>query len=115
MELIYILFVGAIILFISGLFYIKLGLQMQYLQLKQKKEVEPVSKFLLFEWADEKKRSLRWEAFLLFPMLYPIILDDDREDLLALKRQIKRSHVGIYLGIIIFIILSIYSEKVFPT
>lgn len=114
MELIYILIVGAIILFIVGLFYLKMGLQMQYLQSKQKKELEPIGRFLFFKWSDEAKRALRWEAFLLFPMLYPVVLDDKQEDLLAIKRQIKRSHIGIYIGIILFIILSIYSEKVFP-
>lgn len=114
MEIIYILFIGAIIAFIAGLFYLKMGLQMQYLQIKQKKKAEALSKFLFFDWKDEKKRSLRWEAFLLFPMLYPIVLDDEEQELLDIKKSIKRSHIGIYLGIIIFIILSIYSEKVFP-
>lgn len=86
---------------------------MQYLQSKAKKKVEPLSSFLFFDWSDGNKRSLRWEAFLLFPMLYPIVLDDEKEELLTLKQKIKRSHVGIYFGLIVFIVLSIYSEKVF--
>lgn len=113
MELLFVLLISGIILFILGLFYRKLALQMQYLQIQKKKPKEALKNFLFFDWSDAKARSLRTEAFLLFPMLYPIVLDDKNEELLDIKHRIKRHHIGIYFGIIFFIVLSIFSEKVF--
>lgn len=50
----------------------------------------------------------------MFPMLYPVVLDDKKEELNAIKRRVKRIHFGIYFMLIILIVLAIYSEKVFP-
>lgn len=95
------------------LFYRKMGLQLQYLQVKAKQKPEAISKFLFFDWSDKALRKQRWEAFLLFPMLYPVELDDEDQALLDIKYKVKRSHIGIYFALIIFIVLSIFSEKVF--
>ncbi len=69
---------------------------------------------LKFKFSDKKERQLRVQAFLLFPMLYPVLLDDPKEELNAIKRRIKRIHIGIYFLLIILVVLAIYSEKVFP-
>ncbi len=54
------------------------------------------------------------QAFLLFPMLYPVVLDDDKEELNAIKKRIKRIHIGIYFLLILLVVFGIFSEKVFP-
>lgn len=70
--------------------------------------------FFRFDISDKKARSLRWEAFLLFPMLYAVVYDDKRQELNEIKRKVKLVHVGIYLSLIALVVLGIYSEKVFP-
>lgn len=114
MQLFFILLVIFNILLMLALFVRKSGLQLQYLRLKDKKEAGKISDFLLFDYQNAAERQLRLKAFLLFPMLYPVVLDEDREELNQLKGKVKRTHVGIYLGLILFIILGVYSEKVFP-
>lgn len=98
------------------LFNRKAGLQLQYLRLKSGKPAGQISDFWRFSWRDAQARQKRWEAFLLFPMLYAVVMDDERDDLLTIKRAIKRVHILIYFSLIILVILGIYSEKVFgPT
>ncbi len=92
----------------------KSGLQLQYLNLKNRKPAGSVWDFLKFSFSDKKARQLRVQAFLLFPMLYTVLLDDDKEELNAIKKKVKRIHIGVYLMLIILIVLAIYSEKVFP-
>lgn len=92
----------------------KSGLQLQYLKLQDRKQAGSIWDFLKFNLSDKKERQLRIQAFLLFPMLYPVVADDKKEELNAIKRRIKRIHIGIYFMLIILIVLAIYSEKVFP-
>ncbi len=92
----------------------KSGLQLQYLNLKNRKPAGSVWDFLKFSFSDKKARQLRVQAFLLFPMLYTVLLDDDKEELNTIKKKVKRIHIGVYLMLIILIVLAIYSEKVFP-
>lgn len=98
------------------LFYRKMALQMQYLQIKARKKPTALKSFLFFDWKDSKERKLRQEAFLLFPMLYAITVDEDeKEELKEIKIKVKRSHVGIYFCLILFISLGVLSEKVLPS
>jgi len=102
-----------ILVAILFLFTLKAGYQLQYLRIKKGKKPGEFTDFLRFDISDPKERKLRWEAFLLFPMLYAVILDDEKESLNALKRKIKRVHIGIYLTLIALVLLGVYSEKVF--
>lgn len=86
---------------------------MQYLRVQKKRKAGKVWDYLRFSWSNEKERVERWRAFLMFPMLYAIPLDDEKEELIRIKREIKRIHILIYLVLIVLIILGIYSEKVF--
>lgn len=95
------------------LFLRKAGLQLQYLRLKKGKKPGKVSDYLSFKWSNAKEKSERWEAFLLFPMLYAVQIEDKNERLLGITKEIKRIHILIYLVLIAIIILGIYSEKVF--
>lgn len=97
------------------LFHRKMALQLQYLELKAKKTLTPIAQFLRFDWSDAKARNSRKEAFLLFPMLYGIPFEEgEREDLQQIKFKIKRSHIGIYFCLIVFISLGVLSEKILP-
>jgi len=98
-----------------ALFVRKSGLQLQYLQVQQKIQAGKIKDFLFFNLQDAQERALRLQAFLLFPMLYPVILDESKEELNEIKAKVKRTHVGIYLSLILFIILAVYSERVFPS
>lgn len=104
--------VASVMLF---LFYRKMALQMQYLQIKNRKKPSSIKSFLFFDWKDAKERQVRQEAFLLFPMLYAITIDpEEKEALRDLKLKVKRSHIGIYFCLILFISLGVLSEKVLP-
>ncbi len=113
-QIIFITLTVLLLLGILVLFLIKSGLQLQYLRLKNHRKPGSVWDFLKFSFSDEKARQQRVKAFLLFPMLYPIALDEQREELNKIKIRIKRIHMGIYALLIVLIVLAIYSEKVFP-
>lgn len=88
---------------------------MQYLEIQSGKKPSPLKDFLFFDFKDEKARGLRSEAFLLFPMLFALqIEEDEKEALKDIKYKIKRTHVGIYFCLIIFITLGILSERILP-
>lgn len=112
-QLLFIVFTLLLLLAILGLFLRKAGLQLQYLRLQRKEEAGKTADFLRFSWRNEQARAYRWQAFLMFPMLYPVALDDEDERLLEIKRKVKRTHIYIYLCLIGLIIIAIYSEKVF--
>lgn len=113
-QIIFVLLVLALLLLILLLFTIKAGFQLQYLRLKAKKKEGTVWDILKFKGKEAPDKKLRLEAFLLFPMFYPIILDEQKEELNAIKRRIKRIHIGVYVILIALIILAVYSEKIFP-
>ena len=98
-----------------SLFVRKSGLQLQYLRIQKRKAPGKIIDFVSFNWQDADQRTMRLKAFLLFPMLYPVLIDEEEEDLNLIKEKVKRSHVDIYLSLILFIILAVYSEKVFPS
>ncbi len=95
------------------LFIVKAGIQLQYLRISRKKKKGHISDFVQFDYTDAGERALRWEAFLMFPLMYAIVLDEDKEELNHLKRSVKRIHITIYILLILLIIMGVYSEKVF--
>ena len=115
LQIIFIAFILILLFLILLLFAIKAGFQLQYLKLKSRKKEGFVWDILKFASGSPADKKLRWEAFMLFPMLYPIVLDEEKQELNAIKRRIKRIHIGIYFILIVLIVLAIYSEKVFPS
>ncbi len=110
------IFITVTLLLMLGILFLygrKAALQMQYLRLKKKQKALPLSAFYRFRFSDKKARQERLEAFLLFPLMYPVVMDDSKEELLALKKRIKAIHIVIYFILVVLIILGIYSEKVF--
>jgi hypothetical protein len=111
-ALIFYIISALVVLALFALFVRKSGLQLQYLRMKKGQKAGRIQDFLQFDWSDAEERTLRLKAFLLFPMLYPIDLDEEREELNLLKSKVKRTHIGIYLALIAFILLGIFSEKI---
>jgi hypothetical protein len=115
MTLVFFSITALVITTLLFLFYRKMALQMQYLEIQAGKKPSPLKSFLSFDWSDTKARALRAEAFLLFPMLFALQIEEDEpEALKAIKYKIKRSHIGIYFCLIIFITLGILSERILP-
>lgn len=100
-----------LIFLILLLYAVKAGLQLQYLNLQNKKPKGKISDF--FRFSSEKERALRWKAFLMFPLTFSVVMDDEKEELLDLKKGVKNIHIAIYLLLALLIIMGIYSEKVF--
>jgi hypothetical protein len=114
-QFVYVFVVVALMLVMLGLFVYKAGLQLQYLRLQSKKPAGSVSDIIQFDYSNASERKSRLQAFLLFPLMYPIdIEEDEAEELKKLKLRIKKIHIGIYSLLILVIILAVYSEKVFP-
>lgn len=100
---------------ILGLFILKAGLQLQFLRIESKKDKGSITDILMFDFSDKKERAERWQAFLLFPLMYPIVYhEDEAEELVAIKRKVKRINIGIYFVIMVLIVLGVYSQKLFP-
>ena len=98
-----------------ALFIVKAGMQLRYLRIKARKKPGALSDIIQFDYSSVKERKERWEAFLLFPLMYPIeIEENEKEELRTIKRKVKRIHIAIYAILILVIILGVYSEKVFP-
>lgn len=115
LQFAYVFVVVIILLSMLGLFIFKAGLQLRYLRLSAKKKPGSISDIVQFDYSDAKERKERGQAFLLFPLMYPIeIEEDEKEELRALKHKVKRIHIIIYSLLIALIIIGVYSEKVFP-
>jgi hypothetical protein len=112
-----IIFISLTVLLLLGvllLFVVKSGLQLQYLNIKNRKKPGAVWDIIKFSFSDKKARQQRIDAFLLFPMLYPVVLDDSNAQMLSIKKRVKKIHIGIYFSLILLVVLAVYSEKVFP-
>lgn len=111
----YVFSVVILMLSMLGLFIIKAGVQLQYLRIKGKKDRGSITDIIQFDYSSAKERKERLSAFLLFPLMYAIIYEEDEsEELISLKRKVKRIHIGIYLILMLVVVIGIYSEKVFP-
>ena len=111
-QIIFIFITFLILLLIIWLFLRKADLQLNYKRLQSGKAFLK-GDFWRFNWNDGKARQERWQAFLLFPMLFPIELSTDNDSLTKIERSVKIIHIGIYLTLIMILILAVYSEKVF--
>lgn len=113
-EFIFTFGIVIMLLLMVALFVVKAGLQLQHLKIEKKKKPGSIMDFVQFDYGNEAERKLRWQAFLLFPLMYGVDLDSGVEELNDIRRKIKRIHIGIYIILIVLIIMSVYSEKVYP-
>lgn len=114
LQFIFIFLVSLILIAMVVLMVVKAGLQLQYMRISKGRPAGEISDFVQFDYSSRAERSERWQAFLLFPLMYAVVLDDEKQELLAIKRRVKRIHIAIYSLLIILIILGVYSEKIFP-
>lgn len=91
---------------------IKAGLQLQLQQILKKKKAGEVLDFLQFDWSNKKLRAERWEAFLLYPLFYSVPIEPtDKEEVVRLKKGIKRIHIAIFSLLIVLILIGVYTSK----
>jgi len=95
-----------------GLFFFKAGVQLQYLRVRNRKPAGLWTDVFLF--TDKVDREERNAAFMLFPLLFPIELDEKKEELNQIKRKIKKIHIGLYLCIMIIFSLGAYTSVTYP-
>lgn len=95
------------------LYAVKAGLQMQYIRLERKKK--PGSWKEIFKLGDRKNNDLRMEAFLKFPLMFAIVFEEGESDeMLEIKRSVKRIHILIYIALIFLILAAVYASKAYP-
>lgn len=94
------------------LFFLKTGTQLQYLRVKKgKKKGEWTDVFQFFSRED---KELRNASFMLFPLLFPIELNEKKEELNDLKRRVKKINIGLYLCIMVIFALGAYTSIKYP-
>ena len=108
--LLFVLTAGILCLLV--LYGFKAGLHMQYLKLKARKD--PGSPWDFFALGEPGLAAYRKEALLLFPLLFPVELNETREELNEQKRRIKNVNIALYLLLIILLLAAIYAAKAYP-
>ena len=102
------------VLAILVLYAIKLAYHFLYLRLKDKKRVGELGDFFLRNFIN-KGDNERWKnAFMLFPLLYSIALDEPTTALNEMKQRIKKINVFIYVVLIVALLVVVYASKAFP-
>ena len=98
-----------------GLYAYKLALHFQFLRLRDKRKPGEISDFFYRHFAD-KKDPERWkEAWMLYPLMFPVAIEeDDKDHIVQIKQRIKRMNVNIYIALIIAMLVVVYSAKAFP-
>jgi hypothetical protein len=112
----FVLIFGSIISIIGilGIYALKIAYQYQYLRLKnglKQNDLFEAWSISLKKEADKKRRN---EAVMLFPLFFPIVLDDKKQEMNDIKRTIKKLHIFIYLFVIVIMLIGVYSNKAFP-
>jgi len=96
------------------LYAFKLAMHFMYLRVKDKKKAGSTSDFFYRDFKD-KKDAARWkDAWMLFPLLFPIALDDEKEELNAIKSRIKRMNIAIYSVLMLALVVVFYAAQFFP-
>ncbi|MFN3951700.1 MAG: hypothetical protein ACK4KT_04755 [Thermaurantimonas sp.] len=78
----------------------------------QKSEAAQPLDLILFNWRAPDERSLRLKALWMYPLLFPVEIDpSDRDEVLRLKKIIKRWNIALYLNLIALFLSYIYISK----
>ena len=102
------------ILSILALYALKVAYQYQYLRLKNDLKRSDLFEAWSLSLSDERKKKLRNEAIMLYPLFFPIVLDDTKEEMLQIKRTIKRLHIFIYIALMAIMLIGVYTSKAYP-
>ena len=104
----------ASILTILGLYALKVAYQYQYLRLKNKLKRSDLFEAWSLSLKSERDKKLRNQAIMLYPMFFPIDLDDTNEDMLEIKRTLKKLHIYIYIALMMVMLIGVYTSKAYP-
>jgi len=97
------------------IYLLKAGRQLQYLRIKKKKKPGLVSDFWKFDFKNAQERSLRLQALLLYPLLFPVVIEEsDKQEVKDIKLKIKDLNIVLYFLIILIILLGVYASKTYP-
>jgi len=99
---------------IITVYALKIAYQYQFLHLKNGRKKPDLFEALSLTLKDPKSRKLRNQAIMLYPMFFPIILDEKKEELNDIKRSIKKLHIIIYVLLMVIILVGVYASKVYP-
>lgn len=96
-------------------YLIKAGRQLQCLRLQKKHKPGSVSDFWQFDIKNKKERALRWQAFLMFPLLYPVVIEEsEKQEIKDIKLKIKDLNIVLYFLLIFIILIGVYASKAYP-
>jgi len=96
------------------LYAYKLAFHFMYTRLKDRKKAGSTADFFYRNFNDTKD-SDRWkQAWMLFPLLFPVVFDDERLDLNDVKYKIKKLNMAIYAGLSLALIVVFYAAQAFP-
>ena len=112
-QVLFILLTTFVLIAIIWLFLQKADRQLEFYKLERKLPYQK-GDFWRRGWSNSKLRKERWQAFLLFPMLFPIEIDQKNDDLAEIQKSVKKIHIAVYGLLILLVVLAVYSEKVFP-
>lgn len=103
------------ILALLTLYFIKVGLQLMLIRNESNQSEGRVLDFISFDFGNADERKLRMQAFLRYPLMFPVDIDDaDSERIRVLKRQIKNVNIAIYGVLMLMILLVVYAGKAYP-
>ncbi len=92
----------------------KLALHFQYLRVKDGRKAGELSDFFYRHFTD-KKDPERWKnAWMIYPLLFPVDLEDEKGDRLVIKKKIKQANVLVYVVLIVALRDVVYAAKAFP-
>ncbi|GGH76142.1 MAG: hypothetical protein EP346_11480 [Bacteroidetes bacterium] len=100
------LFIVAVLAILAVYAY-KVGLHLQLIQIEKHMEPGRIMDIVFFDFKNADERKLRVEAFLRYPLMFPVVIEeDDNDEVVQLKKKIKNSNYGLYLLLIALIILN---------
>ena len=98
-----------------SVYLLKAGRQLQYLRVKKKQKPGFVRDFWKFDFKNTQERSLRLQALLLYPLLFPVVIEDsDKQEVKDIKLKIKDLNIVLYFLIIFIILIGVYASKTYP-
>lgn len=96
------------VLAIFAVYAYKVGLHLQLIHIEKHMEPGRIMDIFFFDFKNAEERSLRVEAFLRYPLMFPVVIEeDDNDEVVELKKKIKNSNYGLYVLLMALIILNV--------
>lgn len=92
----------------------KIVIQYQYLRLKNRLKPSAAWDVFAFKMKTEKESQLRNQAWMLYPLMFPVEMETEKEDLENLKGKVKKIHIALYVLLMVVILLGVYTSKAYP-